>query len=425
VQEILGRIAISRVFDIEGVWEMLSEVSADCQSHIPVQEPPNLDEKAAESPDRMPDQITAAAKNTRPISPGQNIRAEQEDELEIGDSEAEEEDIDINGDLKEADISHVGNTDLAQNKTNAPATINTALSREDSIFESKPLESKGRTEIIIIDNMTSPINELFSNRERTSGKLRTWLASVASLPQTLSTAYATSANRFPATAHTLLSTFSRTLHTLSQTHNILTILLNSFKTPFASHQNQNQQPPSRVSIPKNPISVFAATTSRPALGRLFSDLCALHLLITHVPKTAKDAELLYASPPDPDGADEEPRPLMRELPQQQQATISEVEYAFVIEVLKDTTPHLDFWLQLQETPSTLSHYTRSLLRQNPHKREREWEPKPDRTQRWAPFVISADGLTLQNAFGPSAAENQMSASGQIRIVKQFPFGRKV
>jgi hypothetical protein len=185
VQEILGRIAISRVFDIEGVWEVLSEVSVDCQSRILVQEPPSLAENAVESPDRMPGQITATTKNARSILPGENIRAEREEELEIGDSEAEEDidlDGDHNGDLEEADRSYVDNTDLAQNKTNAPATINIALSREESTLESKPLEGKGRTEIIIIDNMTSPINELFSNRERTSGKLRTLLISITSPP---------------------------------------------------------------------------------------------------------------------------------------------------------------------------------------------------------------------------------------------------
>ncbi len=162
----LGRVAISRVFDIEGVWEVLSEISADCQSPLPGQELSNSAEKLTEGPDQILGQINAAAGTARNIAPKLEVEAERENELEIKDSEAEEDDEDI----EEVDISHTGNTDLLQDINNAPDSLGTSIPSADPTLRAKPPEGKGQIEIIIIDSMTSPISELFSHRERTSGK---------------------------------------------------------------------------------------------------------------------------------------------------------------------------------------------------------------------------------------------------------------
>jgi hypothetical protein len=415
VQEILGRVAISRVFDIEGIWEVLSEISAGCQSPIPERDLSNLAEKVAEDADRMPGEKLVVPEAAGTKSSGLEVEVGGEKELEIGDSDAEDEDIDLEDELQEAGVSHRGRTNVVPDNADAPRSLH---EEEDPTLRSKPPENIERTEIIIIDNMTTPTAELFSRRERSSG---TSHPSISILSQR------TSANLFPpTTAHTLLSTFSRTLHTLSQTHNILTILLNILTYPPARGSSRGASRPSASRLPTKPISIFAATTARPALGRLFSDLCALHLLVTSVPKTPKDAELLYVSPPDPSDEDES------RMPQGREERMTGVEYAFVVEVLKDTTPDLSSWLEL--SPS--SHDTASIQpfsshfydRRTPHERSEHSDPtkrkrKQNRSQRWAPFTISPNGLELQDAF-PDMIGRPKSASGQTHIAKQFPFGRR-
>lgn len=402
VQEILGRVAISRVFGIEGVWEVLSEISADCRTPIPARDLLNLAEKETEDSDLTSGQTTAVTQTARTKSSRLEVEVDGEKELEIVDSEAEEEGINLDDDLGEANISQMENTYAS------PSTGDPLPQKESPYIRSKPPESIGRTEVIIIDNMATPISELFSRRERSFGKSQP----IPSLLPFRSSPQTTSANHLSPTAHTLLTTFSRTLHNLSQTHNILTLLLNTLISPNPSNHGQS----SSSRLPTTPISVFAATTARPALGRLFSDLCALHLLVTAVPKTAKDAEVLYASPPDPD-PDDEPQTPPQDSPAPRQEAQLEVQFAFVVEVLKDTVPDLDFWLELGLERGTYEH-SRAV---NSRKRKR----KRNRTQRWAPFTISPDGLALQNAFGPGTAGESTSVSGQMRIGKQFPFGRRV
>jgi len=416
VQEILGRVAISRVFDIEGIWEVLSEISADFQSPIPARD-------LSKDADRMSGQKLAVIENAETKSSGLRVEAGGGKELEIGDSEAEDEDIDLEDELREADISHRSRMDVTPDNADAPRSL---PEEEDPTLRSKPPESIERTEIIIIDNMASPITELFSRREKASGTSPPsylYHSSASSL-----SSQRTSANLFPlTTAHTLLSTFSRTLHTLSQTHNILTILLNTLTYQPARGPSGGASRHSASRLPTKPISIFAATTARPALGRLFSDLCALHLLVTSVPKTPKDAELLYVSPPEPSDDDEESR-----MPRGRDEGKTGVEYAFVVEVLKDTTPDLSSWLELSLSsrdtasipPFSTHYYDRRTLREHsehvdPRKRKR----KQNRSQRWAPFIISPDGLELQDAF-PGMTERPVSASGQTHIAKQFPFGRR-
>jgi hypothetical protein len=155
-------------------------------------------------------------------------------------------------------------------------------------------------------------------------------------------------------------------------------------------------------------------------------MLALHLLATTLPKTAQDASRLYASPPSPDTSprtpERNPRP-----PREAQPAI---QYAHVIEVLKDRTPDLDFWL----TPTSNDQVSHNLnpnssgnFRDNSRKRTKI-NHKPNRSQRWAPFDFSPDGLTLMSAFGPEmagAGGKPVSESGQTHIVKQFPFGRRV
>ena len=125
----------------------------------------------------------------------------------------------------------------------------------------------------------------------------------------------------------------------------------------------------------------------------------------------------------------------RDLPPGREGGKAGVEYAFVVEVLKDTTPDLDFWLDLASTstdpvshnpPPTHSNNPRPQQSSGTNSKIQKRPRKHSRTQRWAPFTISPDGSALQNASlaGPGTV-GKMSEPGQMHIGKQFPFGRRV
>lgn len=94
-----------------------------------------------------------------------------------------------------------------------------------------------------------------------------------------------------------------------------------------------------------------------------------------------------------------------------------MEYAFIVEVIKDMVGNIHSWLELELDRDPPSHHLNN-ARQSPSYGSRK--RKRPRTQRWAPFTISPDGLTLQNAFGPATEVGK-----QMHIAKKFPFGRRV
>jgi hypothetical protein len=132
--------------------------------------------------------------------------------------------------------------------------------------------------------------------------------------------------------------------------------------------------------------------------------------------------MLYVSPPDPRGEDEELR-----TPQGREDGKRGVEYAFVIEVLKDTIPDLSSWLELSPSshnPASIQPFSSHSLHRSERPDSGKRKRKQNRSQRWAPFTISPDGLALQDAF-PGATAKPMFASGQMYVMKQLPFGRQV
>jgi hypothetical protein len=160
-------VAISRAFDIEGVWEVLCEISADCQSPI-TRNFLNLAKEDVAVPESISGQSkTGVIGNTNARNPGREIEAGTEKGLEIGDSEEDEEDFEFADSPEEV-------TNVVPDNTNVIQSTSISLSREPGpSLKKKPPEGKERTEIIVIDNMTTPINELFSRREKSFGKSQT------------------------------------------------------------------------------------------------------------------------------------------------------------------------------------------------------------------------------------------------------------
>ncbi|TAQ84654.1 hypothetical protein B7494_g7033 [Chlorociboria aeruginascens] len=130
VSRLLEMVAISRVFDIEGLWEVLGEVGAQ-KSNSEEMDTTGKDYKGQES-----------------------NQAKEAAELEIGDSE-EEEDIDVSNPKTDE----------------GPHESITTAHPEDG-------EDDIGTEIIIIDNLTTLISSLFSQKEKSAGKMISLLSSI-------------------------------------------------------------------------------------------------------------------------------------------------------------------------------------------------------------------------------------------------------
>ena len=130
VQKCLEMVAMSRVFDVDGLWEVLSEVGRDA--------------RVAGSLDGIDRAVGDGG-----VGKG-NEGVQSAPQPEIVDSE--EEDI---------IISEPRHPSVQQQSPAADPPRPTKTSPDD--------EDEG-TEIIVIDNMTHLINELFSRKERTEGK---------------------------------------------------------------------------------------------------------------------------------------------------------------------------------------------------------------------------------------------------------------
>ncbi|CAD6445625.1 d5477f8a-2a53-4c85-81ca-dfc21b3ec509 [Sclerotinia trifoliorum] len=269
VNTMLELVAISRVFDIEGLWEVLGEIGRTGGQH-------SDDEDQEDSNNNPSPKIKYAEKQAEP--PLFKLPDE------IGDSE--EEDIEM---------------------TPPPVKLTT----------SNTSEAETAPEILVIENMHYLISHLFTHSEKSS-------------------------------AHNLLSLLSRTLHTLTHTQNILTILHN---TTISTKINYTK--PGALQAPPAIQSIITSTAQKPSLGRIFDDFLDLHIMISKIPKTKADAEVLY-------GQDEN-------FPEEQ------VNYCFVFEVLRDECPILG--------------------------EDRGLERKfGDREQRWGLFEVGNEGMELVDAF---------------------------
>ncbi|APA12045.1 hypothetical protein SS1G_14192 [Sclerotinia sclerotiorum 1980 UF-70] len=268
VYTMLELVAISRVFDIEGLWEALSEIGRTDGQLSKDEEQENFNKNPSPKAKR-------AEKQAEP--PLYKIPDE------IGDSE--EEDVEMTPPLVQ------------------PTTSNTS-------------EAEIGPEILVIDNMHYLISHLFTHSEKSS-------------------------------AHNLLSLLSRTLHTLTHTQNILTILHN---TTISTKINYTK--PGARQAPPAIQSIITSVAQKPSLGRIFDDFLDLHIMISKIPKRRADAEILY-------GQDEK--------------FSEEVNYCFVFEVLRDECPILGG--------------DRGLGRKF-----------GDREQRWGLFEIGNEGMELVDAF---------------------------
>ncbi|KAH6689433.1 hypothetical protein F5X68DRAFT_166893 [Plectosphaerella plurivora] len=281
VRGCLERVVISRVFDLEGLWEVLEDLDVVSKETSP--------EGATEVPEE--EGVSEAMKpETKPASP-----RKKPPRVEIADSEDE-------GDFSAASSSPLSSAPASTPGENSPAPA----PREQSPAPVEPTPavptatepSSLLPDMIIITHFSSILATLFARRDTKP-------------------------------AHTALHLLSSHLRHLSRTlaSNPLIMLLNT--TASSAPTTTTAPRPSEKPLDPSLRSVFnpppvgipgyrhgaASRRNKPSYGLVFAQLLDVHLLCTRVPREAGDAERLYA--PRPGGETEA------------------VRYVWVLEVLLD------------------------------------------------------------------------------------------
>ncbi|KAK8024092.1 hypothetical protein PG993_012158 [Apiospora rasikravindrae] len=440
-RQCLERISVSRVFDVEGLWEVLSELestAAAVEDERPTK-PTTLqkDEEEAEAElDTVtvpaPDETNLPASSQRPppsspSPPPVTKLPPLRMRTEIQDSEEEDELLSssplsslpstpsLSPETMEELVAPLpspppavapnrqpSSPPLAPPKTMgepniAPSPPATSLSRQQSPSpllspkeeEQKHTSSPGLPDIILITHTSSLFSAVFTARDKTS-------------------------------AHTSLQLLSSHLRYLSRSAGPLIILLNitssstaqSTTNPVqAPRRPESEQPrpldPTLRSIfnppPPSHLGYAAATAhalsrkNKPAFGQTFTQFLDLHLLCTKVPRSRDDAEVLFSST---SATGRHQRP---------------VHYAWVVETLVD---EIGAWEWADDAPVDDKKDSKG---EKTTKGEK-WK-MIDREQRWGAVEIRNAGCQVADAFD-TTRNNVRPNAEPIRLAAGFG-GRRV
>lgn len=298
LRECLKQISISRVFDVNGLWEVLGELDLPTQPQDP----------------------------GSPMSPQSRRQTEKTQQHDAG---IDEELPPSAGETEIMDSQDEGG--LSPESSGETSANLAAPEREPSVHskQANVLPDRGEIpispvpDIILITHMSSLLTTLFTHREKATA--HTTLQLIASHMRYLT--------RSPENSGPLLLILNSTTSSAASTDNISA-------TTAANTGGSPPRPPSRPHPPSKPLdptlrSVFnpppqsygydAPPTRRnkPSFGLVFTQLLDVHLLCTRVPKRRADAEALYAPPRGEDADDMVP------------SAARQIEYATVVEVLLD------------------------------------------------------------------------------------------
>lgn len=336
VTGILERVSITRVFDIQGLWEVLGEVN-----HIAKQT------AAANGPEKVA--ATVAKESNTSYREPRALEKAEDDEQGHGESartvtpeimDSEEEDDDDDDDNLDAHRT-------PEQQIQSPLIIsnaNTSSHKASDIYApAKVFERQLTTELVLVDNMTTLINDLFARTEKMA-------------------------------AHGLLTQLARTLTTLTHSSSLTVFLLNTLTKHPAGKTPNN---------PDRQVSVFAAMTATPSLGIVFDSFVDLHLLCHSLPARVCDAERFYGAESGSSegngdvggGVDSNVRTERQGNGNLASGADEKILFANVVEVLKDECPQLDRWegVSGDDRPSKFI----------------------NREQRWATFKVTS-GVGLAN-----------------------------
>ena len=299
----LERVALSRVFDINGLWEVLGELDL---------------------PTQMPDPSLSPE-----IQRHEKLQSESEIDEETLPSIGETEILDSQD---EGGLSSPESTRETLAKPAAPERKASVPPKQPNLI---PDEARKNVppipDIILITHMSSLLATLFTHREKASA--HTTLQLMASHMRYLT--------RSPEHGGPLFLILNST--TSSAAPNDSTAAAANAEGPPRSSPEPSLRPTSRPNPPKplDPTlrSIFnpppqsygydAPPTRRnkPSFGLVFTQLLDMHLLCTRVPKRRADAEVLYA-PPSSDAS-------LTHGEGDAGPSAKQVEYATVVEVLLD------------------------------------------------------------------------------------------
>ncbi|ROT35383.1 hypothetical protein SODALDRAFT_328723 [Sodiomyces alkalinus F11] len=294
----LERVSVSRVFDLEGLWEVLGDLDKPCEEQEPV-------------PRRSRDETTpdVHAEGGLTVLPGTEQQGGGNTDLAeskirnavIADSEDEDEDEAEDQDENE-EIS-----------PSSPSRSPPAIARPPPPpADPAPPEPDHGPDVIVITHFATLLTALFTRREKKAA--HTSLQLLASHLRYLT--------RGGACSHPLVLIVNTTTSPASRALERGTPLHNRGPSSLSSSSSLLNRP-----LDATLQSVFRPATSKrrnkPGFGLVFTQLLDLHLLCTRVPREREDAERLYAPLGEREGEREEGR------------AQGEVRFVWVVEVLLD------------------------------------------------------------------------------------------
>lgn len=362
----LERVSITRVFDLEGLWEVLGDL--DIPPGSPVSEAPLVPEPEVLLASQGQEEEVASPEPERitlpDLKPAYKSPQRRPVRTEIADSE-EEDDISDGEDGKDNDIN-AGKNDEAPAPSSSelsdlsppPSSMASMLATPDPAVvpeDKEESDSHDDPDAKQEEKPPTPREPPVEDQDRRSSSPRRETEPEPPAPpdiilithfSTLMTALFTGRDR--ASAHDGLQSLSAFLRYLSRSlsSSPLIMLLNSTSSSKSKTLTEPPpMPPSEAPPPPDersssssskPLaatlrSVFnppqldipgyaghaAARRNKPTFGLVFAQLLDLHLLCTKVPRTREDAERLYAPPDQGDGGG------------------GGVRYTWVVEVLLD------------------------------------------------------------------------------------------
>lgn len=353
VRECLERISVSRVFDMDGLWEVLSELELESTEEpspsvgdgvvVEAEEQEIETPAAPEEPESSP---LSSLSSTPPCELPPLRPTQQVARTEVMDSEDEGE----LSPISPSPPSEIALPEPAPETVAPPVPVPTPAPTHEQSFSS---DVDDRTPgVIVITHFSTLLSTLFTQRDKSS-------------------------------AHTTLQLFSSHLRYLARSTGPLIMLLNTTtnapSNPVSSTATTAAGPatpgsggaPAKRSSSERPMdptlrsifnppppshggygagSVALSKKNKPSFGLTFSQFLDLHLLCTRVPRTRADAEAVFAPAAAGDSGSGRSR------------------YAWVVEVLLDES---GFWTPAGE--------------------------RIDREQRWGAVDVK-DGVRIVDAF---------------------------
>ncbi|KAI2467846.1 hypothetical protein F4781DRAFT_400390 [Annulohypoxylon bovei var. microspora] len=333
VRRCLELISVSRVFDVEGLWEVISEIetppspttslsaAADGEEVRGVEKGMG-DDVSSRDEDLIPEKLEVSGQSSRisiedkgeaatKIPPLPSLRSPPRIErTEIGDSEDDDEDLSLSPSSppeKPPPTSPHQPPHVSSSPSPPPPAAPTAPSTTTPIADLKSTEKQESTshipDIILITHFSTLLTNLFTRSADNKTSAHTTLQLLSSHLRYLSRSPAGPLVVLLNTTSTSSSSYTSTTTTATNAPNPTNA---NIPRPEAAPKNKPLEPTLRsIFSPAPPPGAISGTGGReggsrrhtntkPAFGVTFAQFLDLHLLCTRVPRTRADAEALFS-----------------------------------------------------------------------------------------------------------------------------------